>query len=142
MRVFNNTRYKTIDTNYLLEDQKHLINALINIQAIEIESIELTDDKTTLMGVDVLVAEFNPNKDLKVKGKIRWWDKNSKEGMVRLDSGMSCWLYACNVVGADSHYPHLVTNVQFEAGDAVEGIVSADQHIFKSCGITEVRKAV
>lgn len=141
MRVFNNTSYKTIESKDLLDDQEHLIYALFDVKNTEIECIELMDDRTTIMGVDVLVAEFNPNKDLKVKGKIRWWDKSSKEGMVRLDSGMSCWLYACNVVGADSDYPHLVTNVQFEAGDAVEGIVSADQHIFKSCGITEVRKA-
>lgn len=141
MRLFNKTSYKTVETIDLLNEQKHLINALIDVRATEIESIELMDDKTTLMGVDVLVAEFNPRKDLKVKGIIRWWDKTSKEGMVRLDSGMSCWLYACNVAGADSGYPHLVTNVQFEAGDAIEGVISADQHIFKSCGITQVRKA-
>lgn len=141
MRVFNNTSYKTIEVKDLIGDQVHLINALIDVKATEIESIELTDNKTTLMGVECLVAEFNPNKDLKVKGAIRWWDKTTKAGMVRLDSGMSCWLYACNVVGADSHYPHLVTNVQFEAGDAVEGTISADQYLFKSCGITRVYRS-
>lgn len=141
MRLFNKTSYKTVETIDLLNEQKHLINALIDVRKANVKSIEFTDDKTALMGVDVLVAEFNPNKDLKVKGIIRWWDKTSKEGMIRLDSGMSCWLYASNVIGADSAYPHLVTNVQFEAGDAVEGVILADQHIFKNCGITQVRKA-
>lgn len=141
MRVFNNTSYKTIEAKDLIDHQKHLINALIDVRTTEIECIELTDNNTCIMGVDVLVAEFNPRKDLKVKGQIRWWDKTTNEGMVRLDSGMSCWIYACNVVGADSQYPHLVTNVDFEAGDVIEGVVSADQDIFKSCGITQVRKA-
>lgn len=134
MRIHNNT---TIETNDLIKDQRHLINALVDTS--KIESITFDKTKTMVFGIDCLLAEFNPTKPLKLKGSIRWFDKLSGTGQLRSSHG-SLWFYACNVVGADSAYEHLVTNVDFGKDDQVEFTLSADPFLAANCGAINITK--
>jgi cold shock CspA family protein len=81
------------------------------------------------------------NKNKKVTGKIRWYDKLTGEGQIRLSSGESAWFFACNVVGANSCYPQLVTNVSFETGDDVTCEISQDEYIFNALGFINIARA-
>lgn len=135
----NNTTTKTLDNQFLLHTVKHFF---VSIDVSKIVSVELTDTKVTVMGEDCLLLEHNINKPLKVSGKIRWFDESSGAGMIRLDSGKSVWFYSCNVVGANQQYPELVTNVQFEEGDSVTCVVSADSYTFEALGLISVSKKI
>lgn len=138
IRFHNNTSYKTIPAQDLLDD---CYAYLLAVNRDKIESIELTDDKITVMGTDELLLEHSTKKPLKMSGVIRWFDKSSGEGMIRLSSGNSVWFFACNVVGADSQYPQLTTNIQFNDGDAITCEISADPHTARALGACNIRMA-
>lgn len=52
-------------------------------------------------------------------GTIAFFDASSGIGCIRGHDGGFIHFYACNVVGADNVYPHLVGNVFLSSGDAV-----------------------
>jgi hypothetical protein len=137
MRFFNNTSYQTTPAQELLNDIHQL---LLPIPTEKIESIELTDKKVTVFGIECILLEHKLNKPLKCTGTIRWFDESSGAGMIRLSSGKSAWFYSCNVVGANSAYPELVSNVQFQKDDAVTFEISTDHFLFENCGATNIRK--
>lgn len=137
MRFFNNTSYK-IPSNEMFESIQHF---LLAINTDLIESVELTDKKLTVFGEDCILLEQPVNKSLPVSGVIRWFDELSGDGCIRLDSGRSFHFFSCNVIGANSAYPELVTNVQFNEGDKVECVISCDPYLLKNCGFTSVKKA-
>lgn len=137
MRFNNNTSYKTIPASILFNDIKHL---LINLNENLIEMIELTDSKLTVFGIDCILLEHDLSQGLAVTGKIRWFDKSSGFGYIRLASGKSAPFYSCNVEGADSQYPELVTTVDFNDGDNVLCEVSGDNDLFQALGFTNIKK--
>lgn len=139
MRFFNNTRYQTIPAQDLLNDIAHL---LITLDKNAIESIEMNDDKITVFGVECILLEHSFSQPLTCTGEIRWFDALSGYGQMRLPNGNSIHFYSCNVHGADSCYPELVSNVSFERGDKVQFEISSDQYLFNNCGATNIRKAV
>ena len=53
------------------------------------------------------------------KGKIRWFNKASKEGMIRSECGVSMPFYGCNAIGSRSGFSHL-SCMDFEEGQDVE----------------------
>lgn len=77
---------------------------------------------------------------MKVVGKIRWFNKLSGEGAIRLSNGKSIQFFACNVEGANSHYPHLVTNVDFIEGESVTALVPDDPYLARDLGLIEIKK--
>jgi hypothetical protein len=87
-RVINNTSF---ETDFLIKEQRHLITALVDSQ--KIESIVFDDERTLIFGEDVLLAEFNPMKDLTLFASLRWYDATSGDAMVRLESGASRFIY-------------------------------------------------
>jgi cold shock CspA family protein len=137
MRFFNNTSYKTIPAQELFNGIRHLF---LNVLADKIESIELTDTKLTVFGIECILLEHDLNKPLKCIGTVRWFDELDGAGMIRLPSGESIWFYSCNAVGANSSYPELVTNVQFKEDDKVLFEISTDPYLFRACGATQIRK--
>jgi hypothetical protein len=64
---------------------------------------------------------LSTSKGPEVTASVRWFDKYTGQGQVRLASGRSVPVYACNMIGADSYYPHLVTNVTLTQGDVLNG---------------------
>lgn len=139
IRFINNTTYK-IPSQEMFESIRHF---LLAVPTEKIESVELTNEKLTVFGIDCALLEQSVSKSLPVSGVIRWFDESSGDGSIRLSSGKSCYFYSCNVIGADSMYPHLVTNVQFKEGDKVECLISSDPFIVEQCGLTSiVRKVV
>lgn len=56
---------------------------------------------------------------MRQKGLVRWFDKNSGEGMIRGDDGKSHWVYACNILGAKTLFEHTAC-VYLVQGEAVE----------------------
>lgn len=136
MRVLNNT---DVDTEFMLELNKHLIFTQLDTKLIE--SITFNDKSMDIFGVDCLLATILYNKDLKLKGKVRWFDKSGGVGSIRLErNDCSARFYACNVVGANSLYEFLVTNVDLKEGDKVEVTVACDSFTFKALGFTKVQK--
>lgn len=138
IRFCNNTSFKTLEPQILIDSVKHL---LITTDKQLIESIVLYDDKLVVFGEDCLLLEHNLKKPMKVSGKIRWFNESSGDGSIRLDSGVSVHFFSCNVVGANSGYPKLVSNIQFNEGDSVSAEISNDEYLFNSLGLTNVRKA-
>lgn len=136
MRINNNTKF---DTDFLITEQRHLITALTKKDLIE--SITFEENKTVVFGVDCILAEFDPTKDIQVTATVRWFCKSSGEGVARLSTGVSVPLFACNVEGADSCYPHLVSNVSLSEGQQLTGVISADQYLTANCGLTSVKTA-
>ncbi|MCA6566605.1 MAG: hypothetical protein IM559_21100 [Pseudanabaena sp. M151S2SP2A07QC] len=139
IRFFNNTQYKNLPAEHLFAGVSHYITYLLNEQQKRsIESIELTDEKLTVFGEECIHLEtkLQPKK---VKGVIRWFDQLSGEGQIRLSSGASIWFFSCNVVGADSAYPQLVSNVSFSEGEAVEGILSNDPYLVRELGLINIQ---
>lgn len=137
MRFFNNTKYKTIPAQELLNDVAHL---LINLDTSKIESIELNDKSITVFGVECILLEHKLDKPLKLTGSIRWFDKLSGEGSIRLPSGKSIHFFSCNVNGANSMYPQLVSNVQLGEGEAVQCEISSDPYTFRALGAISIEK--
>ena len=136
MRFFNNTSYKQ-DNQGMFDSIKHL---LLSVETGKIESVELTDTKVTVFGIDCILLEHDLSKPLKVSGKIRWFDKSSGTGSIRLNSGKSCIFYACNVSGANSSYHDSVTNVSFLENQDIKCELSSDPYLFYSCGLTSIAK--
>lgn len=141
MRVFNNTSNKSLDAVELAKDVWHLVKCqLKSINDVKkIESLEITDETFTAFGIDCILAE-NEIRNIEVRGAIQWIDSLSGEGMMRLENGLSHYFFICNVEGANSAYPHLVSNVTLKAGDKITGIVSADAYMFRECGIYGIKK--
>jgi cold shock CspA family protein len=137
IRFHNNTSYKTLTPNDLLSDVAHLIK---HINKDKIESIEMTDSYVRVYGIDCILAEIDTTKPVECSGEIRWFDKSSGEGVIRLNTGISAHFFACNVNGADSYYPQLVSNVSFEEGDKVSCQMSNDPYTFTSLGLTSIIK--
>ena len=139
IRFHNNTKYKTIPAQELLND---CYTYLLAVDHDKIESIELNDKKITIFGIDCILLEHSTSKPLKISGAVRWYDKSSGKGMIRLVSGQSVWFFACNVVGADSGYHHLVTNVSFESDDTITCEISADPDMARALGAINIRRVV
>lgn len=75
--------------------------------------------------------------------KLRWFDKLTGKGYMRLlDNNVSYPFYLCNFVGANSHYPHLVTNISLEdiekQGQLFEVVLDSDPYILLSCGLSNI----
>ncbi len=141
MRAFNNTKYKTISVQDLFNDARHLLFEATDFLNLPIECVDIRDNHIELMGEDCSLAVVRTDKALKSSGTIRWFDKMSGEGAIRGRNGKSHRFFVCNAVGADSHYPHLVTTVKFEAGEFVTFELSNDPHTYRECGATNIRKA-
>lgn len=68
------------------------------------------------------------------KGVISWFDEKAGVGFVRdNDSNELVAVYACNVKGANSHYPELTTNVTLSKGTTISFILM-DYHTTMNCG--------
>lgn len=75
--------------------------------------------------------------------KLRWFDKLTGSGYMRLlDDNVSYPFYLCNFVGANSHYPHLVSNISLEdiekQGQLFEVLLDSDPSILSSCGLSNI----
>lgn len=144
MRLFNNTSYRQVDPTDLAASVWHLVKCTVaNIEDIKsIESLEINDKTFTAFGIDCVLAESNiENKT--VEGVVRIFDELSGEGFIRLDNGLSVHFYSCNVEGANSLYPQLVSNIQLKQGDRVTAVVSSDPYMFSQVGLCNItRKAV
>lgn len=67
--------------------------------------------------------------------KLRWYDTLTGHGQMRLiDDDVSYPFYICNFTGADSHYPHLVSNIKAEDikadGQLFEVVLDSDPYIY------------
>jgi cold shock CspA family protein len=137
IQVHNNTvEYKFLSLQDLIEDIRHLMIPYLDQNIV---SIQITDDSLEIMGEDVLVAKIDTTKPLEVSGTVSWFDESSGTGMIRLGSSKSVKFYSCNVDGADSLYPELVTNIQFNKGDKVTGFISSDRYTFEALGLTNIK---
>lgn len=135
MRIFNNTNCD--DVNFLIELYRHLIT--LRHKSETIESITFNENSFTVFGHDDSYVKTYSYKSFKIKGKIRWFDKNSGIGYIRINNTLqSVPFYACNVKKANSLYPELVTNVEFNENQDVRATVSNDCYIFNSIGLTNV----
>lgn len=117
MRVINNTSFKDISAQDLLNGVGHFVKyQLKQYNKAYIESITIEDDRLMVFGDDCLLLE-TPLISLKVYGVIRWFDELS---------------------GADSLYPELVTNIKLEAGQRVTGVLDSDSMIVRELGLTSI----
>ena|SRR3990167_9452732 len=136
MRIFNNTE---VDNAFMLELNSHLI--YLTLDTSKVESITFNKNYMDVFGIDCLLASIPYNKDIRLTGTIRWFDKYSGHGSIRLDkTQQSVVFYACNVDGANSLYPQLVTNIDFNSGDAVEFNLPCDVDTLKALGVTHISK--
>lgn len=75
------------------------------------------------------------NKKLKskprLKGTVRWFDKNGGTGMIRDENGRSHWVYACNILGAKTAFEHTAC-VHLENGTDVTF------ELYEDCGAVNV----
>lgn len=134
MRVFNNTEF---DLDFLMSLHQGFF---LLVDKSKIESFTFETNKLVIFGIDCVLGEFDLRKPIETTGKIRWFDESSGAGMIRLSSGNSVWFYSCNVVGANSHYPELVSNVQFKEGDAVRLTIDSDYYTVQALGATKIKK--
>lgn len=105
----------------------------------QVESIEINDKTINFHGHDDnFLGEFSLDNNQQVSGTVIWFNEYSGEGQVRLESGADILFYACNVVGADSPYPQLCTNVQYKDGDKVKAEFPADHYTGKHLGLINV----
>lgn len=145
IRFFNNSKYN-LEAKFLYKGIKHRLMALSKDDYDNVESIELNDEtlNVTMHEDDDGLAKCitqRLDRGVRVKGKIRWFNESSGEGVIRLENGISVPFYSCNVVGADSGYPHLVSNVQFTEGQDVVATIPADLHMFESLGLIKIKAA-
>lgn len=135
MRVINSTSFKEIAAQDLLNDVGHFVKYQLNQdQKTSIESITIEDDRLMVFGEDTLLLE-TPLISLRLYGVIRWFDELSGAGMIRLDNGESIHFFSCNVNGADSMYPQLVSNIKLEAGQRITGVLDSDSYMVKELGL-------
>ena len=144
MRLFNNTSYKELDAQSVFNEIKHYLYAVNDLDLNGVESIEVTDKIISVTGNEnddglAKCITFKRDRKTLVRGKIRWFNESSGEGVIRLESGKSVPFYSCNVIGADSSYPQLVTNVQFSEGQDVTAKISPDSYLFNSLGLIDVK---
>ena len=133
MRVFNNTE---MDNGFMFDMYGHLVRLLVDTT--KIESITFNEDSMDVFGEDCLLKTIPYNKDLNLKGTVRWFDKHGGVGMIRLSNQVSVTFYACNVVGANSLYHQLVTNVDLKENQPVEVTISSDSYMFRELGATSI----
>lgn len=137
MRIFNNTK---MDLDMILGLNKHLITTRFKFEEIELITFNM-DDFDVFGHDDKFLGTFKYNKNCRVKGTIRWFDKSSGHGVIRIDkSDASVSFYSCNVDGADSLYPQLVSNIEFNSGDKVTAVVSCDSYLFNSIGLIKIKR--
>ncbi len=131
--IHNNTKWIADEA---WNDVKHLMlpTGLDNVV-----SIEINDKTMTAFVEDCILFEHELSKPLAATGTIRWFDKSSGVGYIRLASGYSVVFYACNVVGANSHYHQLTTNVDFREGQTVSFEISTDPYMFAELGATKIK---
>jgi hypothetical protein len=80
------------------------------------------------------------NKSIQRKFSVRWFNESSGEGVLRDTETMRSYMfYACNVEGANSLYPQLVTNISLNKGDTVFGTISEDTYMLRECGIIDIK---
>lgn len=135
IRFFSNTKYKNLEAKFLFEGIKHYLHL---VDRSKIESIELNDKSLTVFGVECILLETDL-KPIKVKGKIRWFNESSGEGVIRLPNGDSLPFYSCNCVGANSPYPELTDNIHFREGEEVEATLSDDPYMVECLGLIDVK---
>ena len=71
---------------------------------------------------------------------VRWFDESSGSGVLRdTETMVSYQFYSCNVLGANSMYPELVTNIQLEKGVTVFGTISDDEYLLRALGIIDIK---
>jgi hypothetical protein len=131
--IHNNTDLTAQDA---WSDVKHL---LLAIGLEQVKSITIENNKIMVFGEDCMLLEQDTSKPLKTIGTIRWFDKVGGTGAIRLPSRHSVHFYACNVVGANSQYHQLVTNVDFSDGDKVTLELSSDPYTFNNLGATNIK---
>ena len=136
LRFFNNTGLKD---EHVMDEVKHWYKL---IDSDKLESIEINKETINFYGIDCSLGEFKLHESLQVTGKIRWFDEASGYGVIRLSTGASIQFYSCNVNGANSMYPELTNNIQFEKQDAVMAEFSSDHFVLKTCGLINIKKAV
>ncbi len=138
MRVINSTSFKDTTAQDLLNDVGHFVKyQLKQYSKAHIESITIEDNRLMVFGEDCLLLE-TPLVSLRLYGVIRWFDELSGAGMIRLDNGESIRFFSCNVNGADSMYPELVSNIKLEAGQRVTGVLDSDSMIVRDLGLTSI----
>jgi cold shock CspA family protein len=77
----------------------------------------------------------------KFTGKIRWFDESSGFGQIRLNElNASVFFYSCNVKGADSAHPELVSNIQFEKDVDVTFDLYLDDEFMAQIGAVNIEK--
>lgn len=140
MRFFNNTKF---DDSFVLDFIKP---HYWSVDGSKVESIEISEAneylfKIVIFGIDCVLLETLSNNDHQVKGKIRWFNKVSGEGVIRMNhNNQSIHFYSCNVKGANSLYPELTTNVDFKEGEDVEATLSSDFYLIKELGLINIEK--
>lgn len=60
---------------------------------------------------------------------VRWFNKSSGEGVVRLDDGLSLPIYACNIAGRKTWYPETAC-VYYAEGQIVQ--IKVDVHMYST----------
>ncbi len=79
---------------------------------------------------------------LERSGRVIWYDKSGGVGMLEdAETKLSIRFYACNFVGADSHFPELVKNVTVDRGDGLRFAINPDPYISLHIGATELKVA-
>lgn len=134
----NTTKYKTLTPKHLLDDCKHLLLPYLHNNIV---SIDIRDNNVEIMREDCSIAKININENLKCSGTIKWFDESSGDVVIRLENGKSAHFFSCNVEGADSLYPELVTNIKFDKGQAVDFEIPADAYIFRALGFINIKGA-
>lgn len=136
MRFFNNTNF---DDDFMIDFIKpHYWSLKSEPESIEVSDTGRNTFKIVFFGIECVLLEVESNKDHTVQGSILWFNESSGEGMVRLDNGRFFLFYSCNVIGADSYYPELVTNIQLKEGQRVSAVLSGDLNKVKELGLIQV----
>lgn len=114
---------------------KHLgIAAYMSRKLIRISTVDLKQTKQE----SFTEAYYNSLMNTKRTGSIMWFDKTRGIGMIKdTETGDIFEAYACNIKGANSHHPELVTNVVLNSDQLVK-FTLGDYHTTKNCGAINI----
>ena len=76
------------------------------------------------------------------KGTVLWFEKSIGEGIIRdNESQITHRVYACNIVGAKTGYPHTAC-MYLENGQQVEFALTGDPYIDGPCGAGNITNGI
>lgn len=127
-----------LDLDALVEMYRHY---LILVDKSRISGIKFTDEHMEIYCESGLMSKFQYGRSYVGNGHVVSFDRINGEGVIKTKNGDCVSFFSSSFVGADSKFPHLVSNIDVKHGERVKFKLSGCNMTVLTVGAVEIRKA-